>query len=164
MKVILIIIILVCFALLGYGLSRYYIERKKFFSEFELLISNINSNINFGREKMIDILNKYNSQIKSDNLTKLCENYTAILEKKEYISEDLFCGITILKNEEKQLLQNFFSSLGKFDIYSQSKEIGAYSVKFSELYLQASDDCKKYASLIMKLTLIVGLLVCLLII
>ena len=59
MKILLILIIIICFVFLGVGLSKYYTERKKFFLEFGLFVSNINSNINFGREKIINIIEKY---------------------------------------------------------------------------------------------------------
>ena len=150
--------------MIGYGLSKYYIERKKFFSEFELFISNLSSNINFGREKIFDIINKYDLQYKTYTMNKLCENYKHILEEKKYVNMTLFEGITILKKEEVELLQSFFATLGKFDIYTQTKEINSYSIKFSEIYQNACEDCKKYASLVLKLALVVGLLICLLII
>lgn len=149
---------------MGFGLSKYYIDRKKFFSEFELFVSNISSNIIFGREKMLTIITKYNTQHKSADMAKLCDNYSEILSKKDIISDNLFQGITILKSEEKKLFLNFFSNLGKYDAISQSNEIKSYSTKFNELYIQSAEDCKKYASLFIKLAVIVGLLVCLLII
>ena len=163
MKLILILMILGCFVFLGLGLSRYYIDRKRFFSELELFVSNLSSNINFGREKIVDIIQKYENN-RSVYLKKLCENYEKTLKDKSGVNENIFDGITILKNEERQLLVKFFSTLGKFDIYSQTKEIASYSARINELYSEASLDCKKYASLIIKLSLIVGLLVCLLII
>lgn len=164
MKIILIVVIIVCFTMIGYGLSKYYIERKKFFSEFELFVSNLSSNINFGRDKIFDILNKYDLQHKTYTMNKLCENYKRILKEKQYVNITLFEGITILKKEEIELFQSFFATLGKFDIYTQTKEINSYSIKFNEIYTNACDDCKKYASLVLKLALVVGLLVCLLII
>ncbi|MBQ3494144.1 MAG: hypothetical protein IJA69_01875 [Clostridia bacterium] len=164
MKILLILIIIICFVFLGVGLSKYYTERKKFFLEFGLFVSNINSNINFGREKIINIIEKYEIKNKSLELQKLCDNYVNALRNKNLIDGRIFDGITILKNDEKQLLQNFFGMLGKFDIYSQSKEIASYSARFEEIYSEVNKDCKKYASLIIKLSLVLGLLVCLLII
>ena len=163
MKLVLVIVIIVCFLFLGYGLSKYYIERKRFFSEFELFLSNLNSSISFGREKLLDIIEK-NNQYKSETLSKLCDNYATALKNKMPVDDKIFDGISTLKNDEKQLFISFFSMLGKYDVYSQNKEINSYSVKFSELYQYANEDCKKYASLIIKLTVIAGLLVCLLII
>ena len=133
MKIILILIIIICFALMGFGLSKYYIDRKKFFSEFELFVSNISSNIIFGREKMLTIITKYNTQHKSADMAKLCDNYSEILSKKDIINDNLFQGITILKSEEKKLFLNFFSNLGKYDEISQSNEIKSYSTNFNEL-------------------------------
>ena len=87
-----------------------------------------------------------------------------VSERLRYIDKELFDEITILKKEEVELLQNFFCTLGKFDVYNQTKELNLYSMKFNELYKVANEECKKYASLVTKLALIVGLLVCLLII
>ena len=120
--------------MLGHGISKYYIERKKFFSELELFMSNLSSHINFGREKIIDIVSDYNQQNKCVFMDKLCNNYIDILKEKNNVDQELFKGVTILKKDEMQVLQNFFSSLGKFDIYSQTKEINSYAVKFGEYY------------------------------
>ena len=164
MKIFLVITILVCFVMLGHGISKYYIERKKFFSELELFMSNLSSHINFGRDKILEIVSKYNKQNKCNSMNKLCANYATILKEKLSVNQNLVEGITILKKEEAQMLQNFFSTLGKFDIYTQTKEINSYSVKFKEYYKNSSEECNKYAYLVLKLALIVGLLVCLLII
>ena len=76
----------------------------------------------------------------------------------------MFENIKILKADEKQLLYKFFSSLGRYDVLAQSKEIKSYQTAIVGMNVKAEEECKKYSSLFIKLGIIIGLLVCLLII
>lgn len=164
MTIVLILIIMFCFGLLGYKLAAFYINRKKFFSSLQLLLSSLNSDVVFTQDKLKNILQKNISNISSRELANLCDNIVLTLEKREKIDSSIFDDIKILKKEEKNLLYNFFSTLGRYDVFTQSKEIQTYQVKFDGIFNEANEECKKYAGLFIKLGLIVGILVCLLII
>lgn len=164
MIIILIIVIVACFSLLGYKLAEYYIKRKKFFSSLELLLSSLELDVSFSQEKLKTVIQRNSDNLLSKELVSICSNVCEDLNNRKCLDNEIFKNISILRKDEKELLLKFFVSLGRFDAMSQSKEIKAYSTKFSEYYNQASIDCKKYASLFIKLGVIVGLLVCLLII
>ena len=164
MAIILVFVIIICFTLLGYKLASYYINRKKFFSSLELLLSTLELEVVFSQEKLKNIIERNIDTISSKELVIVCSNVCENLNNKTKIDDEIFKNTTILREDEKDLLLKFFLSLGRLDATSQGKEIKTYAVKFGEYYNQASDECKKYAGLFIKLGLIVGLLVCLLII
>lgn len=64
MKLFLILSLVLLCGYVGYGLSSYYKNRRIFFEELISLIENVNLDINFSREKIVDILSsqKLNSR------------------------------------------------------------------------------------------------------
>ncbi len=164
MTIILIVIIIFCFALIGFKFSSYYVSRKKFFSSLVLMLSNMEADVVFSRDKLANILKKNTEVCASKELCLLCENMMLAIESKQLIDEKLFDSVKILKTDEKQLLYKFFSQLGRYDVTTQSKEIKTYQTRINDYNLQAQEECKKYSGLFIKLGIIVGILVCLLII
>lgn len=164
MTIVLVVVIVFCFTLLGYKIALYYINRKKFFSSLEMLLSAIELDVVFSQDKLKNVIQRNSNVLVSKDLILVCSKICEDLENKKGIGGEIFNNITILKKDEKEVLLKFFSSLGRFDALSQSKEIKAYSMRFNEFYIQADNECKKYASLFIKLGLIFGLMVCLLII
>lgn len=164
MTIILIVIIIVCFALIGFKLSSYYVNRKKFFGSLVLMLSNLEADVVFSRDKLANILKKNVEVCASRELCDLCQNIIFAIENKQAITEKMFDDVKILKNDERQLLYKFFSSLGRYDVIAQSKEIKTYQISINSYSTQAQEDCKKYSGLFIKLGIIVGILVCLLII
>ncbi len=164
MMIILIVIIIVCFSLIGYKFSSYYINRKKFFSALVLLLSNLETDVVFSRDKLSNILKKNIEICASKDLCALCQNIILTLESKQMITEKIFYDVKILKPDEQKLLYKFFSSLGRYDVAAQSKEIKTYQATIDGYNIQAKEECKKYSGLFIKLGIIVGILVCLLII
>ena len=164
MTIILIVIIIFCFGLIGFKLSSYYINRKKFFSSLVLMLSNIEADVVFSRDKLANILRKNIQVCASNDLRTLCEKIIFAIDNKEIITLEAFEQIKILRNDERQLLYKFFSSLGRYDAFAQSKEIKTYQLAINDYNKEAQEECKKYSGLFVKLGIIIGILVCLLII
>ena len=83
MTIFLVLIIIFCFALLGYKLSVFYINRKKFFSEMQLLMSSIELDVRFSQDKLQNIIKSNCSNINSKELCCFCEMYYDALLKKQ---------------------------------------------------------------------------------
>lgn len=164
MTIILILVILFCFTLLGYKIASFYINRKKFFSSLELLMSSIELDITFSHDKLKNIIERNSNALSSKELVNVCSNVCDNLKNHKKLDDEIFVNISILRKDERELLLKFFGSLGKYDAISQSKEIKTYLAKVTEYSNVADLECKKYASLFIKLGIIIGLLVCLLII
>lgn len=127
-------------------------------------MSNLELDVSFSKDKLKNLILKNSENLNSKELVEFCKKYFELLDKKQKLDFELVNEIKILKKEEKDLIFLFFNSIGKLDAYSQSKEIKMYQNKVNEYYLQASDECKKYAGLYIKLGIIFGILICLLII
>lgn len=164
MKIILILVIIACFGAIGFGISRYYIQRKKFFSQLDIFMSSLELDISFSQTRLIELIDKQCKTLSSAELILLCENYKQFLQSKEKPNQELFKELSILKPNEKELLLSFFTNLGRFDATNQSKEINKFGIKFKEIYEEAKIDYSKYSTLFIKLGIIVGLLLCLIII
>ena len=86
MTIILIVIIIFCFALIGFKFSSYYINRKKFFSSLVLMMSNMEADVVFSRDKLSNILKKNIEICASKVLASLCQNIVSTMENK--LTED----------------------------------------------------------------------------
>ena len=164
MTIILMLIVIFCFAILGYKMASYYINRKKFFSSLQILLSGIEADVIFTQDKLKYVIQRNSNAISSKELDKVCMAIFETLDKKQKIQSDLFDDIKILKKEEKELLFQIFGNLGRFDVVSLGIELKTYQNKVKEKCEQSNEECKKYAGLFIKLGIIVGLLVCLLIV
>ena len=164
MSIFFIFVIVGCFAIIGYKLASYYINRKKFFSSLQTLLSGIELDIAFSKDKLKNLIKRNTQKLSSTELVYVCDKVCSFLENKQTISNSIFNDISILKKDEKQFVYQIFFNLGKYDSFLQTKEIQSYLIKIDEYYNVANEECKKYAGLFIKLGIIVGLLVCLLII
>ena len=130
MKYVILIIIVVIFAYLGYGLSTYYTNRKKFFNNLVFLFEKLNLEINFSQPKLISIMQEFNTQNQNKDICKLIKNYTSALEKNEEMEKTtLFKDIKILKDEEKNIIHLFFVGLGKLDVINQTKQLDSQKIE-----------------------------------
>ena len=129
---------------IGFGVSRFYTNRSKFFKSLEL----------------IEIVSSY--ECPSTEAKKLIQNFVDCLNFDKPISkENLFNGIKILHEEEKSFLEIFFKTLGKFDALNQTSQLENQKVELGGLYKKADEEAKRYAPLYSKLGIIVGLVIAL---
>lgn len=112
MTIILVLIIIFCFGLIGYKLSAFYINRKKFFHSLTFLLSSLESDVVFTQDKLKNIIQKNIDNITSKELSYLCEKIYESLNNKQKIDVSLFNDMSILRKEEKDLLYSFFFQLG----------------------------------------------------
>ena len=73
----------------------------------------------------------------------------------------MFKDIKILNDEEKNMILIFFLSLGKFDVFNQTKQLNSQKEELNKLYSNAEQEAKKYAPLYLKLGIIFGLAIAL---
>lgn len=160
MKFILVGIVILGMGYIGFGLSKYYRKRKRFFEDLILLceklcvdisfsnetLSNIiSSNLSFFSKEFVDVLNCYLNYLKNNEIT---------------ISSDLiFKNNTLIKEDEKEAILIFFRSLGRLDASNQVAEIKGFKSKFLDFKNVAEEDNKKFGTLSLKLMVLLGLLV-----
>ncbi len=144
---------------IGYIISLKYSRRAKFFKTIVMLCQKLNVEINFSRERLKALFLSFDEKTQKQ-LASLDKNYIEYLENNSQLTEEnLFKGITFLKQNEKDLLLLFFKSLGRSDLASQSQELSNYEKRFTEFSELSSSENKKFGSLSIKLGIIAGLVV-----
>lgn len=163
MKLLICVAVVFLFGFIGFGISNYYRERKKFFFELKNLLSTLNTDINFSSKKLNQI---FSSNLWcSGDLKKLIENYKSIINSDKSLDKKaLFNKIDVLNEQEKESIYLFFKQLGRVDVYNQVKIIESFNHICDEFYIQAKSDSVKYCTLYTKLGVIIGIFVVLLII
>lgn len=156
MKIILILVLVCLCSYVGFGFGKYYKKRKVFFQEFVLLLESLNLDISFSREKIHVILTQKN--FKSSSLNKLIENYVNLLQKEGFDEKELFENVKILKEDEMNLIYNFFKMLGRFNVDLQTKQIQEHKQKILIVSKQCDEEEKKYSPLFLKLGIMFGAL------
>lgn len=160
MKYILLVIIVLICSYVGYGISKYYSRRTKFFQGLVLLFEKIKLEINFSQSKLISILTNF--VVSNNDVKTLMQNFQKSLENNQKLCEEnLFKGIKILSQEEKNIIMSYFQSLGKFDVLNQSKQIESEISDLRAFQKNAEIEEKKYASLYFKIGIILGLAIAL---
>lgn len=165
-KAILCIAIIVLCGAVGFGVSGYYTQRKKFFFDLLNFLNSLKTDICFSAKDLKKILYECMNQVGINKDFKLLlKNYTNLLDNNvEVIKENLFKDIKILAEQEKESIYQFFCKLGKLDSFTQSEEIEKL-LKINDLYfLDAKDESIKYSSLYIKLGVIIGAFIALIII
>ncbi len=157
MKYILILIVFGICTYVGYLFSVKYSKRKKFFSALIAFADKLSLEINFSRERLKVLIENFDSKQRK-SLLGVDETFLQFLDKKEELSVDtMFKKANILKADEKDAVLLFFKTLGRSDVENQTKEIGSFISRFSEIKTVCDQEHKKYGSLSLKLGVIVGL-------
>ena len=159
MKILLIIIF--SFICLAFGAKFYfkYKRRKNFFDALIFLCHKFDVEINFSREKVVNIISSLEEKVKL-NLYGLDKNFITTIENKENLEKDkLLKNLNFLSEEEGNSIFLFFKSLGRSDMENQLKEINNFENKFSQFCTASSQEFKKYGKLSIKLAIVACLMV-----
>ena len=150
----------------GFRLSKKYIRREAFFFEMLLFCDYLCSEINFLQTSLSNILEKYTASFKSDLSIYLSAVNKSLAENGDITEATLKEAIPILniKAEEYALCLQFFNSLGKSDTENQLYSINGFKTAFSNFYMDAMAEKKKYSGVFWKLSLLAAAAVSILII
>lgn len=159
MKILILVLLFLVSVYIGYLFSRKYKTRDNFFKAIIYLCQKFDIEINYSRQKMKSIFDSIDEKYKKD-LKGLDKNFLAFVDKEMSLDkESLFKNIGFLKEEEKDIIFNFFKSLGRSDVESQSKEVKNFLNRFEDFSIKASQEQKKYGSLSIKLGVAFGFMV-----
>ena len=91
---------------IGFGVSRFYTNRSKFFKSLELLFDKLKSEISFSQNKLIEIVSSY--ECPSTEAKKLIQNFVDCLNFDKPISkENLFKSADNYEEKDIGLPYNF---------------------------------------------------------
>ena len=162
MRIILYISIIIFTGYIGYGMSKYYLQRSHFFCALKMFVNDLKIDINFTERKLTDILSTLKYSCKEVNL--LITNYTHAININNVTKENLFIGIEFLSTEEKATIHQFFYSLGKLDVYNQIEMLNAFESLVFNYHDVSKVESKKYGALYTKLGVILGIFILILLI
>lgn len=162
MKLILLFCLVFLCTLIGLGVSKNYKERKRFFEELLTFVQFLKTDIVFGMTKLQKSINTFSQDVKNSNLKSLLNNYCNILKDDGIINQNrLFENIKILKNDEIDLLLNFFKGLGKSDVMGQVEHFEKMYKRIEIYFNQSKNEKEKYGNLYTKIGFLIGLFLCL---
>ena len=157
---------IICFSgVIGKLFSKVYVYRDLFFKEIINMCLFIKNKIKFGLVKIEDILNDYIQICDKRFINEFNEIKNHIIKKRKnnelFIKNDLFW---YLSNEEKLMFEKFFINIGEFDLELESKNVDEFLNYIKAVSLDVSEKRRKKEEVVLKLSLLVGVGVCILII
>ena len=157
MKYVLILVVFGVCTYIGYIFSVKYNKRKKFFNSLIAFADKLSLEINFSRERLKVLIENFDSKQRKC-LLGVDEAFLAYLDKKQDLTlENMFKKASVLKSDEKDAVLLFFKTLGRSDVENQTKEIGSFVSRFSDIKAVCDTEQKKYGNLSLKLGIIAGL-------
>ncbi len=154
---------LVCLsAFIGKLITKSFVQRDKFYKEMILFCEYLKNNIGFRQTKLSNLFDDYMAQYpKSSNsfnyLKEVCLNGEARASKEQ-------SPLYFLKQEEKQAIINFFKSLGKGNSDVELSLINNFKTLIDTKSKDAESFRKTNESLTYKLSLAIGVVICILIV
>ncbi len=164
MKIVLCIVLIVLFGIVGFGISKVYLKRKRFFYDFSAFLISLKSEIGFSQTKLEPLINNLTKNTTSAEFHTLLNSYKLLFKNIDFSKMELFRNISILTEQEMDSIYKFFKELGRHDVYNQMEIIGKFENSFINFYKSASEDAKKYSSLYTKLGIVLGMMFVLIII
>lgn len=166
MKWILSVIIVGCCFYVGFGIADYYKKRENLFSELGIFCSKLKSDISFSSKPIQQILNEMIPTLKSP-LKNILQQYRAMIlggQFTDFNNINNKISSAYLKQNEIEIIIQFLSQLGKSDCDNENATISAFERSFGEFKKECFLEKKKYSSMYIKLSLLIGLFVCIILI
>ena len=163
MKLILIVGLCAITRYIGYLLSKQYKLRRDLYVNLKDFVDKISAEIKFKNLSVKDVC-LANEKSYNGEFGKVIKSYLKCLDEKKDFSVDQVGVVKNYTDEERNLITNFFNSLGKFDLKTQIKDMDNFKCRFEEYCEEAKAEYKKYSSLFIKLGLIIGLAISIIII
>lgn len=159
MKIVLICLLCLLIIFLAYKFFVYYKSRQYFFQNLYDFCGFLQSEISFLKTDIMALLDKKNESY-DINFNKVLNCYKNALKNIDSFRVDFSEGISkisILKQEEKEKLCDFFEILGSSNSLDQLAQIGDFKSQFSSLLTYSKQEHQKYGAMSIKLGLLLAL-------
>lgn len=156
MKLALLLILFSSVSLLGFQISKIYSNKENFYSELNNFITFLIGEISFLKTDLVKITEEYKSSHQIFN--KFLENLKNIL-----LFESEFKNIDILNEIENIELKNFVTNLGKNDSATECDKLKNFLESFKTKLDETREQNKKYGTMIKKLGVLGGFLLCIIV-
>lgn len=139
----------------GLALQKNQTRRTKYFRDFINLITVIIGEVKFRQAKIKDILSSFQAANQTPISAVITEYLTAMDTNQDL--KNFLPAKTKLKDNERELVREFFVSLGTSDCQTEIFMLENFNMRFDEIYQMYEARDKKYGSLYIKLGFFVGL-------
>ena len=147
----------------GFVLAKKYRKRKLFFAQFKEFNERFLSEVSYYRRPLGEFASKY--AYKGEFQIFLQNFFSEIEELSQSNEREIpFDDCEFLKEEDKNLIEDYFKMLGKGDSASQKTYFSAEKERIVKFSADAENEYKKYGDLYVKLGFLCGLLILILII
>lgn len=144
----------------GYFLATKYRQRKLFFNQLYEFNERFLREISYSKRPLKEFIESYSYKAEFADILSL---YIDVLGDFDKIFS-IFSEISFLNQEEKKILSDYFSLLGKGDSESQKSYFTSVKSTLDSYKSGAEKEYKKYADLYVKLGVLVGLAIIIIII
>ena len=151
MKIVLLLVICLCFVYIAVQVKNYYIKRCAFYASFVTFINTLSSEISFLKSDYATIINS-NSFGKDVDTCLKC-----------YLG-NLPISINYLTSDEIDCIVKFLDSIGKTNVQGELNNIQFYLNQFNQKVAKCNQEKLSHGMLWFKLICLFGLLVCIVLI
>lgn len=142
MKILLLIVVFVVCVFLGFEIKNYFLSRLRFYEAMLIFCEHAKNQISFYGTTKDKIFSTFSDRVLKNVLQ----------------GEFDAC----LSESENKIVQEFLSSIGKFDVGKEVENISFYKNMFAEQREKCTLDYKKIGALSVKLSILFGILLCIL--
>ena len=162
-KFLLCIAIVAFTSLCGYLLAKKYRQKKNFFTQMVVFNERFLSELTYFRRPIHEFVFSYTYH---DEFLQLLKDYSRANLKHNVNMHEILNDSTysFLKNDEKKIVLNYFSMLGKADSAAQKTYFSSMKEILRSAEIGAITNYQKYGSLYIKIGFLIGLLILILII
>ena len=150
-------VLIVCLSgFVGKKMAAVYVFRDKFFKEFNSLLVYFENNIRYSQTKIDEMFDCYSVDSRAFKKIKELKNLATegVVERKRQL---------FLKLEEQKEIGEFFKSFGNGNLETELNKIKNLKSFLERRGVEAEEQRKKNEGLIYKLSLMIGVVICILI-
>lgn len=149
MKIFILLLILALIIYIGLQIRAYYRKRERILNDILSFCNIFENEVKFSKNAI--------SKIVQDNLNKFDKELSDVLEAYFVHGTEKACKY--LNKKEQEFLDKFMQSLGKADEEGEIRNLNNYRTEFLRIKEDGQQDCKKYGSFALKMSIVIGLLV-----
>ena len=136
MKIIFIILLCSMIILIGFKLSNQYVLKHRFFRSLGDMLQEFKLSISYKKDKIINILDRFNDKKELKQFIKCYKHYLTNGELD-------FNQVKEVDNEDINYLVNLTTSLGRYDIDTEIKQIDGFIERIKLKEKQVDNDKSK---------------------
>lgn len=157
MKALLIVVIFVCFVLIGVSIGNYYKKRRDFYVELCNFCDFVSSQLSFSLKKTSEIVSLFKKDCSTD-FVQCLDNYEkfllGILTENDFKIKN---KLAFLSQEEIEEINSFLLSFGQMNLEEELEKVTFCKNKFARRKTFCLDNFQKYKLLYTKLFILLGL-------